>query len=65
MKIIHFKPIIIISVIVFAISSCKKDYSCSCTTTTGTVTENHPGSSAEDACADATSVLEGKVCTAN
>jgi len=47
-----------------ALSSCKKEYACSCTTTSGVITEMHSGGSAEDACADATSVLEGKVCTA-
>ena len=45
------------------LSSCKKEYACECTTTGGSITEIHEGSSAENACAEATSVLDGKVCT--
>ena len=50
---------------VVSFSSCKKEYECECTTglTGTTVTETHKGKDAQDACDDASSVLQLKVCT--
>jgi len=49
---------------VIALSSCKKEYTCTCSTgTSGTITtETNKGKDATDACDDLTSVLELKVC---
>lgn len=46
------------------LASCKKEYTCTCTDGTGTVTtETAKGKDATDACADASSVINLKVCT--
>jgi hypothetical protein len=49
---------------VVSFSSCKKEYECVCTTGLGDpVTETHKGKDAKDACDDASSILQLKVCT--
>lgn len=47
-----------------ALSSCKKEYTCTCVTglSTTSTTETNKGKDAEDACDDLTSVLSLKVC---
>ncbi len=46
------------------LASCKKEYTCTCTDGTGAVTtETAKGKDATDACADASSVINLKVCT--
>ena len=45
-----------------ALSSCKKEYTCTCTTVTTVTTETNKGKDAQDACDDLTSVLQLKAC---
>jgi len=47
---------------VIALSSCNKDYECTCVDPSGTYTETASGSDAEDACNGASSVLQLKTC---
>jgi hypothetical protein len=57
------KGILVLGLGVLVLASCKKEYACNCTDATGTVTvENHKGKDATDACTDATSVINFKVC---
>jgi len=44
-------------------ASCGKEYDCICTDASGTITEEtEKGSDAEDACADASSLIPFKAC---
>ena len=57
------KKLICALLFISVLASCKKEYACNCTDATGTVTvENHKGKDATDACTDATSVINFKVC---
>lgn len=47
---------------VVALSSCKKEFSCTCSDASGVTTETHKGKDAEDACNDATTVIPVKIC---
>jgi len=47
---------------VVALSSCKKEFSCTCSGSGGVTTETHKGKDATDACNDASSVIPVKVC---
>ena len=49
---------------VLVFSSCKKEYTCTCTdlTTLSVTTETHKGKDAEDACNSATTVIPPKAC---
>lgn len=49
---------------VVALSSCKKEYTCTCVTGVNSTvtTETNKGTDATDACDDLTSVLELKAC---
>ena len=44
------------------LSSCKKEFSCTCSGSGGVTTETHKGKDATDACNDASSVIPVKVC---
>ncbi len=55
--------IALVALVTLTLASCQKSYECECSTLAGETTESHKGSDAADACADATSVLEMKVCT--
>jgi hypothetical protein len=59
------KMIALVALVTLTLASCQKSYECECTSATNlnTTTESHKGSDAADACSDATSVLEMKVCT--
>lgn len=47
-----------------ALSSCKKEYTCTCVDSSLTVTtETHKGKDATDACNDATTLIPLKTCT--
>ncbi|MFT5780092.1 MAG: hypothetical protein ACI837_003053 [Crocinitomicaceae bacterium] len=49
---------------VVALSSCKKEYTCTCVDSTLTVTtETNKGSDATDACDDLSSLIPLKACT--
>lgn len=57
------KGILVLGLAVFALASCKKEYACDCSDANGNVTvENHKGKDATDACDDASSVVNFKVC---
>jgi hypothetical protein len=59
-KVIGLGAFALFGVLIF--SSCKKEYTCTCTDGINITTETHKGKDAEDACNGATTTVPFKYC---